>query len=375
MQDNTFRIGVLKIRGGKLHIEGHHEFGFVDEKYEIGVVVNGETLPTEKYRIPRWDQTDDDGKLMKSFGFRVYIPLEDGMEISFVLLYEGKKVKNLRPSFGYFSKLSAQKGSYYRHGGFLLNYIDGDIICKYDSFGRALLAELKYLFATVLPKGRFKIACYRIYAFRKSFGNDKPIWIISDRDNVARDNGEALFKYISKLDVTDKDVYFALDENSEDFSRMEQYGQVIKLHSRDYRLKFLMADKIISAHASGWTINEFGDNRRFLRDVYDFDYVFLQHGITKDDISSWLNRFNRDISIFVTAANGEYRSILDGSYAYTEKEVKLTGFPRYDYLESDAQKKIVFLPTWRKGIGGEAIEGTQHRVYSETFKDTEYCKF
>lgn len=370
-----FRIGTLKIRGGFLRIEGHHEYQFQSENDAIAVKFSdGRITECERYRIPRWDHEDENGNLIKSYGFRISIPVRGVKSFKFYYL-KGGELRNIPVTFGYFSKLSLQKGSYYAAGKHIVRFSEREFFVEPYSKGKVVKYELGYLFKTVIPKGRLKIALFRLYSLFRSFGNHKPIWIVSDRDNVARDNGEALFKYISTIDTGNIDVYFALSEDSEDFSRMEQYGQVLALHSLKYKLRFLCADKIISAHASGWTINEFGDNRRFLKDLYDFDYVFLQHGITKDDISSWLNRFNRDIAMFVTAANGEYESILQGSYAYTTKEVKLAGFPRYDYLESKPERKIVFLPTWRKGIGGDAIEGTQHRVYSESFKDTDYCKF
>ena len=42
--------------------------------------------------------------------------------------------------------------------------------------------------------------------------------------------------------------------------------------------------------------------------LMDKDYVFLQHGITKDDLSSWLNT-KKNMSLFVTATQDEYNSI------------------------------------------------------------------
>ena len=114
-----------------------------------------------------------------------------------------------------------------------------------------------------------------------------------------------------------------------------------------------------------------------MKNMYDFDYVFLQHGITKDDLSSWLNRYNKNISMFVTTAVGEYQSILDYDYGYDEKVVKLTGFPRYDKLAQTepVKKQIIFLTTWRQKLAGKMDLVSGQREYNEEFKNSEYCQF
>jgi CDP-glycerol glycerophosphotransferase (TagB/SpsB family) len=73
----------------------------------------------------------------------------------------------------------------------------------------------------------------------------------------------------------------------------------------------------------------------------------LQHGITQNDLSGWLNKLDKNIRLFVTSAKPEYRSIIDGDYLYSKNEVTLTGLPRYDKLENNPQKKILIMPTWR----------------------------
>ena len=96
----------------------------------------------------------------------------------------------------------------------------------------------------------------------------------------------------------------------------------------------------------------------------------------KDDLSGWVNRFNKNISLFVTAAKPEYQSIVDGNYFYTDKEVKLTGFPRFDNLVADKTKKqIIILPTWRKQLANSIDQKTGQRIYNDTFKNSAFFKF
>jgi CDP-glycerol glycerophosphotransferase (TagB/SpsB family) len=55
--------------------------------------------------------------------------------------------------------------------------------------------------------------------------------------------------------------------------------------------------------------------------------------------------------------------------------VKLTGFARYDSLKDRGRKTIAIMPTWRKSIAPPTIKGTSRRVYSSTFRESEYCRF
>jgi len=184
-----------------------------------------------------------------------------------------------------------------------------------------------------------------------------------------------LFKYI--VDQNNKNIkpYFVIDKNTPDYLKMKKIGKVIPFNSFKYKMYFLMADKIISSQADQWVLNAFGKNNNFYRDLYTFDYVFLQHGITKNDISGWLNYNDKNIKIFVTAANKEYESIINGNYGYSKNEVKLTGFPRYDTLISDANKTITIMPTWRKALQGRVNVTKGTRDYNFNFKNSEYFNF
>lgn len=63
---------------------------------------------------------------------------------------------------------------------------------------------------------------------------------------------------------------------------------------------------ILSSQANDFILNAFTiwDNR-YLRDLMHFDFVFLQHGITMNDLSNWLQKRNKKIDLFVTSAPAE----------------------------------------------------------------------
>jgi CDP-glycerol glycerophosphotransferase (TagB/SpsB family) len=100
----------------------------------------------------------------------------------------------------------------------------------------------------------------------------------------------------------------------------------------------------------------------------------LQHGITKDDISSWLNKYDKDIRLFITAAKPEYKSILEYEYGYKKDEVLLSGFPRYDKLENNPKKKILLMPTWRHYLA-TPIDKNGLTVRNPDFTESKYFKF
>ena len=196
-------------------------------------------------------------------------------------------------------------------------------------------------------------------------------WILMDRDNQADDNAEHLYRYVSD-NHPEQDIYFALKKTSSDWKRLEQDGfNLLEFGSSAFESKLKGCAKIISSHVDGYITHYFKDNS-----LLDKDYVFLQHGIIKDNLSGWLN--TKKIACFVTATNPEYHSIVDNTTAYKfgKKEVKLTGLPRYDRLlinNNTKSKQILIMPTWRSSIVGTYISGTE-RIRNPDFMKTNYAR-
>lgn len=203
----------------------------------------------------------------------------------------------------------------------------------------------------------------------------RPIWIVSDRGMAAGDNGEALFRHVMAQPDCPADVYFAISNKSEDYARMTSIGPVLNHGSLRHKLMHLLSDKIISSQADIETTNPFIRQFDHYVDLMNFDFVFLQHGVIRHDLSEWLNRFNKNIHIFVTSAQKEYDSILGNPYYYTAENILLSGLPRFDYLESSPNKKLILAPTYRKNLAKQKTDINGIRKYDPTFKDTEYFNF
>lgn len=204
----------------------------------------------------------------------------------------------------------------------------------------------------------------------------RPIWIVSDRPMAAGDNGEALFKYaIKQPDSEGTEILFALSKKSADYERMRGIGPVINTDTLRFKLKFLLADKVISSQADIETTNPFLRQRDHYGDLFEFEFVFLQHGIIRHDHTAWLSRFDRNINLFITSAQKEYDSILDYPYYYDSSQVILSGLPRYDYLTSAPAGKLILAPTYRKSLVREKTDRLGRRGYDSQFKGTYYREF
>ena len=70
---------------------------------------------------------------------------------------------------------------------------------------------------------------YRFLAPR----HKKPLWIVSDREEVAGDNGEAFFRFLAKEQPADIDYAFVINKGCPDDKRMRRYGRVLHFGTCD----------------------------------------------------------------------------------------------------------------------------------------------
>lgn len=197
-------------------------------------------------------------------------------------------------------------------------------------------------------------------------------WLLMDRDTQADDNAEHLYRYISNQHP-DQSIFFVLSKNSHDWLRLEKEGfNLIEFDSQQHKAAVMSCSKIISSHADKYVTNLLGPKMLSGR-----HFVFLQHGIIKDDLSNWLNQ-KEAIDCFVTSTANEYKSISDDytRYKYSNKEVKLTGLPRHDQLincKGNTEKLIVIMPTWRRSIVGTVIGDGNSRMLNPEFMKTTFA--
>lgn len=355
------------------------------KKRKIFLSVNNQMIPCETYRVSSRETSCLGDVIMGAVGFtgiiKDYVKYQP-LKISLYTDYQGNRVEKKSLKTGNFFPVTSSVANAYAYwNGYILtlkknclNIVRSGII-EHIKFEYAFLKCLKRLNTEPARKA---ILARCVYYVAKRFKR-RPLWLISDRINKADDNGEAFFKYLNERRVSET-CYFVIRKDSSDYKIVKKYGKVLDHFSKKHKLLHLLADVTISASGDAYVTNPYNRFLKYYQDIISQQkHVFLQHGITQNDLSNWLNRYNKSFDLFVTSAYPEYGSILNGSYCYDENVVKLTGFPRYDRLYDKREKIITIMPTWRdnlSGIGGAgqyARDGLKR--YREGFQDTEYYKF
>lgn len=202
-------------------------------------------------------------------------------------------------------------------------------------------------------------------------------WVLMDRDFTAGDNAEHLFRHLRKH-RREINAWYVIRKDSKDYRRLraEGYRRIIPYGSLLWKLLCLNAKYIVSSHADRYVLEPIelrGANRP------KWKFVFLQHGVIKDDLSRWLN--SKPIALMITATKAEYASIAgDASpYLLSPREVARTGLPRHDRLIEMAKgvtrpETITIMPTWRQYLVGERVGAAGERAPREDFMDTEFAR-
>ncbi|MBR2674873.1 MAG: CDP-glycerol glycerophosphotransferase family protein [Mogibacterium sp.] len=373
-----FSIEVTEIEKGVLTFEGRTDLHMLKDSYKVYLLSSeGERIPVELSNFPPYDVNDPEGGILyHGEVFKVSLPLKYGESFRFYLEEEGGKRFMLLPTFSTYSHFAFRiKKLTASIGGYNIRYQDGNFHVRKSTKRLRMADEIDYM-KYLISVGRPLIAAYRILYYLDKFFSRKPVWIVADRPHIANDNGEHMFRYLQTTEAAKKNnIYFLIREDSQDYERLRKTGKVLKYGSHKHKIKFLRARVILCAAANDLAINAMGKSRKFYRDLYDYNFIYLRHGVSHNDQSSWIHKLRKNISLLVATCRPEYEGILNGYYGYTEKEVRLTGLPRYDNLYDESKKEILILPTWRKNLQGDVEYRSSERDYSVDFADSDYCKF
>lgn len=224
-------------------------------------------------------------------------------------------------------------------------------------------------------KRRFESLFTRLLlAFRKRV-NARPLWLLMDRPQRADDNTEAFALYLKQQHPEIK-IRFVLNRDSLDWKRLQNVFPLVSYGSRRHRILSALAQVYVCSDAirPSWYYAMSG-----LQDHFALQpFVFLQHGVTNNNMSQWLWKYNQNIAGFVTSWERECQHILAGAYGYRASQVWLTGFSRFDRLydaTKGGQKRITIMPTWRHWLmeGYDAKRTTW--TLKANFEASEYYQF
>lgn len=203
--------------------------------------------------------------------------------------------------------------------------------------------------------------------YSKMNNNSNGYWLFMDRKDNAKDNAEALYRYVMKNKIHDKIAYI-LDKDSIDYDRLSKEGfNLIQYDSMEHWLMQKNCEYLFTSHCDElnlypWYYIKRRKQYRYIKNYpvnHLFKLVFLQHGVIRSDLSDWLG--GKDYYKFITSSPYEKESLLSiPRYKIAEEQILLSGLPRWDYLEDNSKNVITIFPTWRKEItlkkGGEITE-------------------
>jgi glycosyltransferase involved in cell wall biosynthesis/CDP-glycerol glycerophosphotransferase (TagB/SpsB family) len=202
-------------------------------------------------------------------------------------------------------------------------------------------------------------------------------WVLIDRDDQAQDNAEAFYRYLRR-DQPQINAWFVLAKDSTDWARLEADGfRLVDHGSTEHVLLMKNAKYLISSQIDEYIVKPY-DREAF--GPGKWKYVFLQHGVTHNDLSRWIN--TKPIRLMITATEDEHNGITgDGSpYVFSDKEVALTGFPRHDRLlakvselTADERSTILVMPTWRDNLLTSSRVGNARQLI-DGFEESDYAR-
>lgn len=174
------------------------------------------------------------------------------------------------------------------------------------------------------------------------------LWIICETERTARDNGYAFYKYI-KTNHKEIKCYYAINYSSPDYEKVNKLGDTVKWASLKHYYLYMSATNNLSSHKEGNPNQTLFTILHLYLNLYN-NRIFLQHGITKDNLPMFHYK-NSKFKYFICGAKREYEYIIE-KFGYNERNTAYTGFARFDNLYNNNvdDKMILFIPTWRRWL-------------------------
>ena len=333
----------------------------------VSVRINGKPQKL-KYTLIR--NIDLRNMCYKQKFFKIELSFEDYKNgVEFTFFRNNRPTEKLAVATGKFFPIDYSSKTKAYFGNYAMSIENHSLIIQRSGRNEKMKYEFslrKRLYKNFNRSGKLSALVRFVYFLTKPFYSKK-IWLISDRMTNADDNGEAFFKFLQYNKPKGVKPYFVINKTSPDYKRLKKYGKVVSPKSKRFYMLYIHCAKNISSQFDPEILEPF--NLAFLKDLFvRKQNIFLQHGITKDDISKAYSRHNQNISMFITAAKPEYDSIVSNpSYGLYSHNVELTGFSRFDYLENSPEKIIYVVPTWRKILFNDVMKKNIENLHKSDF--------
>ena len=370
-------LDIIEIRKNTLYISGYLMSFFKDKEIQIEVVKTTdskkETFIAKRVYYQNTAKTFLNCSIEDRYNFDAEIPIEENCSVEIITRFTGENSDenskwNLANDFSYYARLSTLS-NYSICDDYFLKFKENKFFISKYSYLKMIKNEIPILLRILKRREAYynsALIIRTLYTILYPFYKNRRIWLYMDKIESGDDNAEHLYKYsIGQDDGIKK--YFTVDKASNDFKRLENLKNLLAFDSIKQRLIYLFAEKIISSHPDDEILNPFiNKNEKCYAGLISSDKIFLQHGVTKDNVSSWLHKYEKNLKMIVAVSDDEAKSFLDEGYNYNKEIIKVLGFPRFDNLEkSQTKKQILIMPSWRKKL---LYAPPQYIMDSEYFK-------
>ncbi|WP_407453384.1 CDP-glycerol:glycerophosphate glycerophosphotransferase [Methanobrevibacter sp.] len=355
-------LDIIEIRKDILYISGYLMSFFRDEDLQIELVKTTnskkEKFIAKRVYYQNTAKTFLNCSIEDRYNFDVEIPIDEDCSIEIITRFVGENSDenskwNLTNDFSYYARISTLS-NYSISNNYFLKFKENKFFISNYSYLKMIKNEIPILLRILKRRENHYNSALIIrilYTILYPFYRNRRIWLFMDKIESADDNAEHLYKYsIAKDDGIKK--YFTVDKDSNDFRRLKNLKNILPFNSLKQRLVYLFAEKIISSHPDDEILNPFiNKNEKSYAGLISSDKIFLQHGVTKDNVSSWLHKYEKNLKLIVTVSDEEAKSFLDEGYNYKKEIIQVLGFPRFDNLErTKTNKQILIMPSWRKKL-------------------------
>lgn len=361
---------------------------------EIIAEIDGEEIPAQMVNYPQRDNYSLSFNYGFNHCFKVILPFQNNSKITFRTREAPLKIEYSQTSR--LNEVSAFKLSNSHLAIAGINEIS--IVDKHVPFTIKLEAKTLLKMIRIRSQGwvtgvLLRMLCILAYPFYRK----RHIWLFMDLPEVAGDNALELFKYVNSID-TDVKTFFVLEKSpqeeyeyltssplkkfkrlmgfgksSEQFSEIREIGDVLAYRSLKHRLYTLFSEFIITSHPDNTIIYPFWGNYAHISGLLRSKTVFLQHGVTKDNVAEWLNEFDKPLAMLACVSDAEKESFNNPDYGYSQDIIKTVGFPRFDKLEDDNKKQIVIMPSWRRQLDqlspSDFVKTNFYKIFNELLTD------
>jgi CDP-glycerol glycerophosphotransferase (TagB/SpsB family) len=191
--------------------------------------------------------------------------------------------------------------------------------------------------------------------------------------STAQDNSFVFFEWMRRHHP-EQPFYYVIRDDSPDRDRLTPYGHnVLSYYSVRHLFHLLRCSLLVSAQSRAHVYKIRPLRGLFKRHLLAKKLVFLQHGVTAFKRSSFHKTDpNGSADLLITVSKNE-RDIVKKHWRYPDREVAITGFPRFDVLRNKAAEQerpsILIMPTWRRWLEGASLEDFEASEFCRAYAD------